>query len=111
MGDNRFYELTLNITGHVQGVNFRRFICDTARELRLVGWVRNNDDETVAAIAQGGRASLEKLRDTCVQGPRSAQVTMVEDSWKEIPRLEFDRFQIIYYANPGIIGNWLNKFF
>lgn len=112
MGENtEYFELTLSITGQVQGVNFRRFICDKARELKLVGWVRNNDDGTVTAVAQGDRDRLTELRDSCVHGPSWAQVSRVEDTWKQIPKLEFDRFQIIYYANNGIIGSLLSRFF
>ena len=62
------------VHGHVQGVGFRYFVQRRASELGLSGWVRNNDDGTVEAVAEGPRETLE-------QGPRSARVERVDATW------------------------------
>ncbi len=48
-------------SGTVQGVGFRYFTKKFARKLKLTGWVRNNDDETVTLVAQGEEKNIEAL--------------------------------------------------
>ena len=69
------------VRGHVQGVGFRYFVQRRASELGLSGWVRNNDDGSVEAVAEGPRASLEELRLALERGPRMARVAGVESRW------------------------------
>ncbi len=40
-------------TGRVQGVGFRYFVQQNAKELGLTGWVRNMDDGSVTMELQG----------------------------------------------------------
>ena len=67
------------VRGRVQGVGFRWFVDREARLLGLAGWVRNNIDGTVEALAMGTpeqhNAFLGKLR----QGPRAARVDEVNE--------------------------------
>jgi acylphosphatase len=67
------------VRGRVQGVGFRWFVDHEARALGLAGWVKNNIDGTVEALAMGGseqqRAFAAKLR----QGPRAARVDEVTE--------------------------------
>jgi acylphosphatase len=69
------------IHGYVQGVGFRYFLLRKGRQLRLRGWVRNNDDGTVELVAEGPRADLDELRRAADEGPHTARVERVEVRW------------------------------
>ena len=69
------------VHGHVQGVGFRYFVQRRASALDLRGWVRNNDDGTLEAVAEGPRDRLEDLRAALEEGPRTARVQRVEARW------------------------------
>lgn len=67
----------LVVSGRVQGVGFRWFVVEKARELRLSGWVKNRTDGNVEIAAGGDAASLELLEAAVVAGPIGAQVKHV----------------------------------
>jgi acylphosphatase len=64
----------LMISGRVQGVGYRDWMCTLARALRISGWVRNRSD---------GR--VEELLRACRRGPRSAEVTAIEEDFADPP--------------------------
>ena len=66
------------ISGRVQGVYFRYFTVRKAKELGVVGSVRNLDDGRVEAIAQADEAVLKKFIAWCHKGPATARVDKVE---------------------------------
>ncbi len=66
------------VTGRVQGVGYRYAVVHVARELGLVGWVRNTPDGSVETWAQGDEPALEQLIAFLKQGPRSARVRSVD---------------------------------
>ena len=47
--------------GKVQGVGFRYFVCQTAGDCRIRGWVRNLPDLSVELLAEGEKDDLECL--------------------------------------------------
>ena len=47
------------INGFVQGVGYRYFCFDRARNLGLYGWVKNNPDCTVSVQVEGDRSLIE----------------------------------------------------
>jgi DNA ligase D-like protein (predicted 3'-phosphoesterase) len=65
------------VRGTVQGVGFRDATVRRARELGLIGWVRNGQDATVEVHAEGSEADLEELVAFLREGPRLAQVDEV----------------------------------
>ncbi len=72
------------VYGRVQGVYFRAFTSRYARELDLIGYVRNLPDwKAVEVQAEGERKQLEKLIDHLKVGPPRARVERVETSWSE----------------------------
>lgn len=80
---NEVLELHLTISGHVQGVFFRRTVQAWAGELGLGGFVQNRDDGAVYICAQGTRADLETLRAKCYLGSELARVERVHAQWCE----------------------------
>ena len=72
------------VYGRVQGVFFRTFTEQQARELGLTGYVRNLPMEpAVEVVAEGERAKLETLVSHLRAGPPSASVTRVATKWAE----------------------------
>jgi acylphosphatase len=67
----------LEIRGRVQGVGFRWYVMEIARELGLSGWVRNRPDGIVELAAAGNSAALTKLEAAVAAGPRGARIEEV----------------------------------
>ena len=71
------------VSGRVQGVAFRAYTVDEARDLGVRGWVRNLPDGRVEAEAEGERPAVEALVAFCRRGPPAARVEAVEVRWSE----------------------------
>jgi len=67
------------VRGRVQGVGFRWFVDHEARGLGLAGWVRNNIDGTVEALAMGTAEQHNAFSNKLRQGPRAARVDEVRE--------------------------------
>ena len=83
------------VRGIVQGVSFRYYTEKKAKELGLVGWVRNNPDESVEVLAEGDEEKLNSLKAWLAHGSPDARVDSVEASWDE-PSGEFTSFKTTY---------------
>ncbi|HET6437792.1 MAG TPA: acylphosphatase [Anaeromyxobacter sp.] len=70
------------VKGRVQGVGFRYTTVDQARRLGVFGWVRNAQDGTVEAEAEGERAAVEALVRFLHRGPPGAFVEDVAILWE-----------------------------
>lgn len=68
----------LVIAGRVQGVFFRAWTVETANGLGLDGWVRNNPDGTVEAVAAGPADQVDRFVAACHDGPSRARVERVD---------------------------------
>lgn len=68
----------LLISGRVQGVCFRHYTNETARETGVVGWVRNRADGRVEALVQGESRAVEQVIAWCRSGPPAARVDEVQ---------------------------------
>jgi acylphosphatase len=66
------------ISGHVQGVFYRASACAEAQRLGLRGFVRNEDDGSVYAEAEGEVEALERFVAWCRRGPSRARVDRVK---------------------------------
>ena len=73
----------VSITGRVQGVCFRMYTHERARELRLTGWVRNRYDGRVEAVFEGEATDVKSMVDWCHIGPPASRVTDVHVEWEE----------------------------
>lgn len=67
----------LEVRGRVQGVGFRWYVVDKARELRLAGWVKNRGDGNVELAAAGEADALARLEAAVTAGPPGARVEEV----------------------------------
>ena len=85
--------LALRIHGRVQGVYFRESARTEAERLGLHGWVRNEADGTVSALAEGGAAPLQAFLAWCHKGPPAARVLRVDVS-EEPPRGDLAGFTV-----------------
>lgn len=70
------------VSGLVQGVGYRAFVLEQARELGLTGWTRNLPSGKVEVLAQGGEDALEEFVERLRKGPPWARVDAVEASVK-----------------------------
>jgi DNA ligase D-like protein (predicted 3'-phosphoesterase) len=66
------------VHGMVQGVGFREAARRHAGRLGVLGWVRNAEDGTVVAHAEGPAASVEEFAAFLHAGPRGAHVERVQ---------------------------------
>ena len=66
------------VRGSVQGVGFRYTTVERARELGVLGWVRNEDDGTVLVHAEGPDEAVDALVEWLGEGPPGAGVAGVE---------------------------------
>lgn len=67
----------LHITGRVQGVGFRQWICGEALALGLTGWVRNRRDGSVEAVVDGLEPLVQTMIERAHRGPPAARVDAV----------------------------------
>jgi DNA ligase D-like protein (predicted 3'-phosphoesterase) len=65
------------VSGAVQGVGFRDATQRRARELGVLGWVRNGEDGTVLVHAEGPPSAVEDLVGFLREGPVGAAVSGV----------------------------------
>lgn len=83
------------ISGRVQGVYFRRFTLNKAKDLGIKGTVRNRDDGRVEIVAQAEASILEAFIRWCHKGPITARVDQVEIIDMQTSENEFSSFEIL----------------
>lgn len=81
------------VAGRVQGVGFRWYAKETADSLGLAGWVRNREDGSVEAEAQGTDAKLDEFVARLKTGNPAARVDSIET--KPAPVKHETTFRII----------------
>lgn len=84
-------QLTAIFFGYVQGVCFRAAVCDHAKMMHVVGWVRNCADGSVEMLAQGTQEQLDALLTAIHQKPGYGRVDRVKTSFQPVtePFTEF----------------------
>jgi acylphosphatase len=84
------------VRGRVQGVFFRAYVAEKARELGLKGYVRNlHNGREVEVQAEGKRAKLEKLIVYLKTGPPASRVANVTTEWSNFSGA-YPTFSILY---------------
>ncbi|KAG5553637.1 hypothetical protein RHGRI_011508 [Rhododendron griersonianum] len=66
------------VKGRVQGVFYRNWTVENAKELGLKGWVRNRRDGSVEALFSGSTDKVQEMEQRCRRGPPAAMVTGLE---------------------------------
>jgi acylphosphatase len=88
--------ISATVYGRVQGVFFRYFVRNTARELGLKGYVRNlARGDAVEVQAEGEKRQLNILLRQLKAGPPGAQVERLEIKWVDYSG-QFDDFSVRY---------------
>ena len=87
------FQVCIAVTGQVQGIGFRYFALQRAKALGLVGIVRNMQDGSVEAIAQGEKQALEQFAEELRQGPSMGSVKEIRINWQK-PGQRFEGFEI-----------------
>jgi len=87
------YEIT--IAGRVQGVGFRYFVLQKAKEMEIKGWVKNTVDGDVIALAQGIEEELKTFIDFLYIGPTLSRVDRITVIKMQVSTV-FDNFSIKY---------------
>ena len=85
--------LSASIRGRVQGVGFRYWVLQQAREQGVMGWVRNTPQGSVEVEAQGTEDQLFEFEQSLWRGPVLSRVDQVLVSRHQSPR-DFKDFEI-----------------
>ncbi len=70
--------LLVSIQGRVQGVSFRYYTRNKARELGIHGWVRNLSDGSVEVCICGEAEQIKTMRQWLKHGPIHASVSGID---------------------------------
>ncbi len=80
------------VCGKVQGVGFRFFVEMKARELNVVGFIRNLPNGNVEVEVEGDDIDVDTLVDYCRVGPARARVDRMEVHVQ--PIVGYSRFEV-----------------
>ncbi|MBI1803467.1 MAG: acylphosphatase [Ignavibacteriae bacterium] len=83
----------ITVQGMVQGVGFRYFVYNKAKQSGLAGFVKNLYDGNVEIVVEGDRSIIEEFIKEVKVGPRPARVTDLKISWQK-PEQQFHEFTI-----------------
>ncbi|MDZ7722413.1 MAG: acylphosphatase [candidate division KSB1 bacterium] len=73
----------ITVSGRVQGVGFRFFVTQKARDLNISGTVKNEMNGTVSVNAEGEKDNIEQFIVHLYQGPSMARVDDIDTQWVE----------------------------
>lgn len=90
---NNPVRLHVQVTGRVQGVGFRAFVLEAAKQADITGWVRNLGYDQVETIAEGPRNKLERFAEQLEAGPLGGRVDQARIDW-ETGTGEFNGFVV-----------------
>lgn len=88
-----FSEIYCVIKGKVQRVGYRDFVEQYAKEHKLNGWIKNNDDGSVAVVLQGMPDELKDCIEILNRGSLLAKVETLSIDWRT-PDTQFDDFSV-----------------
>lgn len=83
----------VRVSGRVQGVFYRTFTQNKAREMGIKGWVKNVPGGGVEAVLEGERQKVGELLGLMKAGPEGSMVLGMELS--ELKCKGYEDFEII----------------
>ena len=87
--------LKAKVSGRVQGVWFRKYTLDSARDIGVVGMVKNLVDGTVLVNASGKDENLRKFKELLENGSPNSRVDKIDYSWED-SSIKYLTFEIEY---------------
>ena len=87
--------LKAKVSGKVQGVWFRKYTLDSARDIGVVGMVKNLVDGTVLVNVSGDDENLRKFKELLENGSPKSRVDRIDYSWED-SSVEYSTFEIEY---------------
>ena len=87
--------LKAKVYGKVQGVWFRKYTLDSARDIGVVGMVKNLVDGTVLVNASGKDENLREFKELLENGSPNSRVDKIDYSW-EASSIKYSTFEIEY---------------
>ena len=84
------------VKGRVQGVGYRWFARQVARELGVKGFVRNLPNGDVEVVAQGEEEVLNLLIRELNRGPAFAHVVDMEIKELDLPPDRYHSFEVAF---------------
>lgn len=85
--------ISITVAGKVQGVFYRASTEKIAKQIGLVGFVRNEIDGNVYIEVQGNEEQLDEFVKWCKRGPERARVDEIITA--ELPLSEEKSFRVI----------------
>ena len=86
--------LTARVTGMVQGVGFRYWTARKADELGITGSVRNDDDGSVAVVAEGPQPVIVEFRRWLGSDEAPGRVSHVDEEMSQAEG-KFSSFDVV----------------
>ncbi|KAI9029176.1 Acylphosphatase-like domain-containing protein [Hyaloraphidium curvatum] len=88
--------VAFEVFGRVQGVFFRKYAVAEAHRLKLFGWIRNTESDTVQGVAQGKKEAVDEFKTwLSTKGSPRSQIERAEFSdERELSKLEYSSFQV-----------------
>ena len=83
------------VSGRVQGVGYRYFVCKQARRMGLTGRVKNLPHGEVEIDVEGPRGIIESLISALWTGNPWATVTNLHTEWAKYTG-QYDGFDVIF---------------
>jgi acylphosphatase len=83
------------ISGHVQGVGFRYFTTDLAKQFEVRGYVRNLATGDVEVALEGDKNSVAGFLKELKSGPRWSRVSNFQIEWQPFEN-KYDSFNVRY---------------
>ena len=87
--------LKAKVYGKVQGVLFRKYTFDSARDIGVVGMVKNLVDGTVLVNASGKDKNLREFKRFLENGSPNSIVDKIDYSWED-SSIKYLTFEIEY---------------